>query len=67
MIRIQHHLQLNPLGPLPFPVEQARSADPPPQRQRTLRRKCSRNIEALATQLGCLGWFDAEDDGPRAA
>ncbi|HJN80669.1 MAG: hypothetical protein QF723_05905 [Phycisphaerales bacterium] len=67
MIRIYDHLQLDPLGPLPFPAEKARSMESPTQRQRTLRRKCDRNIEALAMQLGCLGWFDAGGDGPRAA
>ncbi|MDP6601167.1 MAG: hypothetical protein QGH76_02590 [Phycisphaerales bacterium] len=67
MIRIHDHLQLDSLGPLPFPREQARAMDPPAARQRRLRSACDRRIEALATRLGCLGWFDAEDDGPRAA
>ena len=27
----------------------------------------SRRMESLARSLGCLGYFDDEDDGPRAA
>ncbi|MBT4767978.1 MAG: hypothetical protein HOO04_06415 [Phycisphaerae bacterium] len=67
MINIPHNPRLDALSPIPFPVELARSIETSGQRQRVLRQEWDRSLNALATRLGCLGWFGPTHDGPRAA
>ncbi len=63
-----HHAQAHHRAdPLPFPVEVARARPTAGQRLQELARESNRHMEAMAFQLRCLGWFDAERDGPRAA
>ena len=67
MINIPHNPRLDALSPIPFPVELARSITTLGQRQRVLQQEWDRSLNTLATRLGCLGWFDPTQDGPRAA
>lgn len=68
--------------PIPFPVEQARHRTLSPHERRTLRMAglpasaddvldaldtMSRRIDDLARELDVLGYYDPDDDGPRAA
>ena len=53
--------------PLPFPVETARVGHKAAYRLQELARRSNRQIDAMAFQMRCLGWFDSERDGPRAA
>ena len=70
-------------GPIPFPqtpagLKQARTEIPASPRDvigqvpsttavLAALDDVSRRMESLASSLGCLGYFDDEDDGPRAA
>ena len=59
-------------GPIPFPVEAARTLSSHDQWLQAARDSVSRilkdrRMNVLARQLGCLGYYDNDPDGPCAA
>ncbi|MBG83957.1 MAG: hypothetical protein CMJ40_05350 [Phycisphaerae bacterium] len=59
-------------GPIPFPVEAARTLNTHDQWLQTARNSVSRilkdrRMNVLARQLGCLGYYDNDPDDPCAA
>jgi hypothetical protein len=65
------HAQLNQYHghPLPFPQELARTSTRATQRTRRWRpvEQADRRMWQLARALGCLGYFEPDGNGPRAA
>jgi hypothetical protein len=66
-----------PVDPIPFPADLAAKLDQQDGEAASLRESAegvfdaidnmSRRIEDLARELNCLGYFDDDDDDPRAA
>jgi hypothetical protein len=70
-------------GPYPFPILAPKALFPPPAAVSTLRpevlgdstatmsrllvERPSRRMDVLARKLNCFGYFDGDDDRPRAA
>lgn len=69
---VRNHVNWSRMDPIPFPREHAGNAVPPRQldsMQFALLALglADRRMKHLARTLGCLGYFESDEDGPRAA